>query len=149
VPVFRDHPTAVVDVHGTDLRGRPAEVSVRRVGTFTLLLFLSSHCDGCGPLWGALDDPAGSGLEGLDIFGLVREEDRRERAAVRRLVPRGATGRVLVAPQAFVDYRVHGAPFYVLVDGDRSEVAVEGVAWALEQIAADVARARARGMRSA
>jgi hypothetical protein len=143
VPTFRDQPSmAAVDIDGVDLNGRTAHLRVDHPGTFTLLLFLKSNCDGCGPLWEAVADPGAHGLGGLEVAGVIRIADRKERSAMRRLVPRSARPRVMVAPQAFTDYRVHGGPFFVLVDGSGPVVATEGVAWALDQLRADVARAR-------
>lgn len=143
VPTHRDRPaTPASDLVGTDLSGRPVTVPVGGAGRRTLLLFLSAHCDGCGPLWGALADPAGLG--GLEVVAVVDAPDRRARAAVRRLVARRHRRAVVASGEAFRAYRAH-APFFVLVVdegvGDGPRVATEGVAWGLEQVVGDVARA--------
>lgn len=145
VPTYGDHPaTAAHDVVGTDLKGRTVSVVVGEAGTSTLFVFLSPNCDGCLPLWGVPADPDGHGLGGLRVVVLTRNRTRREARAVRRLTPRGAEAAVLDSPQAWADYRVHGGPFFVLVAGRGSGAVVltEGVAWGVEQVAEDVARAR-------
>jgi hypothetical protein len=143
VPVHRRQPARPApDVRGKDLGGGAVEVVVDRPGTWTLLLFLSPRCDGCASLWSALGAPGPRGLEGVQVAAVTGALARREAATVRRQVPPGATSPVVVSPDAFGAYGVHGAPFFVLVDGDGPVVATEGVAWALDQVVADVDRAR-------
>jgi hypothetical protein len=94
-------------------------------------------------LWEAVADPAAHGLADLQVVAIARVADRKERSELRRLVPRSASGRVVIAPLAYTHYRVHSGPFFVLVDGDGPVVVSEGVAWAVDQVRADVDRARA------
>jgi hypothetical protein len=51
---------------------------------------------------------------------------------------------VVMSEDAWTDYGVHSAPFFVLVDGERSRVASEGVAWAVDQIASAIFAVRDR-----
>ena len=69
---------------------------------------------------------------------------RAPRTAVpsRRLVPSDAE--LVMSDDAWRAYGVHGAPFFVLVDGAGSRVATEGVAWGVVQTA-DHVRAALRG----
>jgi hypothetical protein len=129
------------DLPGHELSGAPRIVEVARPGHWTLLLFLGSACEGCAPFWPAAQDPAVLGLRpGDEVVALVRETEdpSRIRGELARL---GAIGTpLLVSDAAWRAYGVHGPPFFALVDG--REVATEGVAWSVEQVAADVRRAR-------
>ena len=117
-------------------------------GRWTLLVFLSSHCDGCRPLWDALADPVASGLAGDEqVVALTHGPDHEDVVALRALVPVGATGAeappvVVMATAAWSAYRVQGPPFFVLVDGAADRVVTEGVAWGVSQIAGHVQMAR-------
>ena len=142
VPTYRDVPaTAVSDLAGADLSGRALTVAVGGVDRWTLLLFLSSGCDGCGELWRALSDSQGAwpAIDGVVPVVVTRGPDTEDPAELDRL----ATGAVplVVSDAAYRAYRVHGAPFFVLVDGPRWRVATEGVAWGPPQVAEDVRRA--------
>lgn len=161
MPTYRDRPaTLAVDVVGVDAGGRPYRVPVLETGRWTLLLFLSTTCDGCQPLWDALGDPVGCGLATDELVVTVtRDPSEEDPLAVRRVAP--AVASVVMSTAAWSAYRVQGPPFFALVDGTPGaapggggstrpgvlapvRVATEGVAWSVGQVAADVRRARAR-----
>lgn len=142
VPDRARGPVAAVDVVGTDLAGVPSTLRIDGA-PHTLLLFLTSGCDGCQPFWPALVDPASLGLSAGDrVAAIGRDADRDDTAALAQLAPPGAT--VVCAGNAWTAYRVAGPPFFALVDGANGRVVTEGVAWAVPQVAADVRRAVAR-----
>jgi hypothetical protein len=150
VPTFRDSPaTPVADLSGTDLDGGPVHLAVSGVGRWTLLLFLSTGCQGCLDFWAALDDPGGSGLVGDELaVAVTRDPDCEDVAALRGLATGGVP--LVMSSSAWDDYRVQGPPFFVLVDGTGESrpgkrVATEGVAWSVAQVSADVRRARGTG----
>jgi hypothetical protein len=147
VPTFRDHPaTPASNFEGLDLDGQPVEVAVVGSGHWTLLIFLSTTCDGCLAMWEALGDPVGSGLATDEVVVAVTRDPGVDDPASLRAVAHGAL-RVVQSSAGWEAYRVQGPPFFALVDGSAgagTTVATEGVAWAVEQIAADVARARGR-----
>jgi hypothetical protein len=126
-------------LRGSGRDGQFVEVDPATPGRWTLLLFLSEHCEGCGPFWEAAGDPEGHGLDHLDLVVLVRRVVDRDALDV---LADGIEVPVLIAPSAYDEYRVAGAPFYVAVDGGQPMVATEGVAWSVPQVLADVARAR-------
>jgi len=147
IPTYLDAPiTPVANLRGVDLEREPVRVEVVGSGHWTLLVFLSADCTGCLPIWEALADPAGSGLAKNEVVvAVTRDPGTDDPEVLRSLVPTGAT--VVMSDDAWSAYRVQGAPFFALIDGRAdapSTVATEGVAWAVEQIAADVARARGR-----
>ena len=142
VPTHRDTPsTLAADLDGTDLDGGRVHLSVTRPSNWTLLVFLSSGCDGCRDVWAALADPQGSGLATDErVVAVVREGD--DVTALRELAAPFAE--VIRSDAAWRAYRVQGPPFFVLVEGGRPRVATEGVAWGIGQIAGAVRHARAR-----
>ena len=147
VPTYRDRPaTPSSDIAGVDLAGDPRTVPVVATGRWSLLLFLSSGCDGCVGLWDALGDPVASGLVSTETaVAVTRDPDEEDVASLSALAPPSAC--VVLSTAAWAAYRVQGAPFFALVDGrapGSSTVATEGVAWGVSQIAADVRRARGR-----
>jgi hypothetical protein len=131
------------DLVGTDLGGSPVRITVRGVGHWTLLLFLSSRCDGCRPLWAACEDPVGAGLGPRDeVVVVTRDRSHEPLDELRALA--GDEASVVMSSRSWRAYRVHGPPFFSLVEGTSGRVASEGVVWSIEQVAADVARARTR-----
>jgi len=134
------------DVDGWDLWGKGRTVRLTSPGSWTLLLFLGSHCDGCQPFWALARSPSACGLEPQDAAVIVTRGPRRERADVlAALMGEGLDempNALVMSDSAWVRYRVHGAPFFVLLDG--ACVVSEGVAWSVEQLGCDVARARRR-----
>lgn len=138
----RRRPSPAREVSGTDLDGEPRVVGVARPGRRTLLLFLAPHCDACVPFWTAAADAPSLGLDrGDEVTSIVRELGARDSGVLRACTEGcpGARARVVVSSAAWREYGVHGPPFFVLSDGVR--VATEGVAWSVEQVAADVRRA--------
>ncbi|MGH8989688.1 MAG: hypothetical protein ACRDXC_14025 [Acidimicrobiales bacterium] len=137
-------PLGAADVEGSDLVGRPRTLRLASPGCWTLLLFLGSHCDGCAPFWTVPRTPSACGLEPQDAAIVVTRGPGTEVPAVLATLmgkdPPDGSEPLCMSDTAWRTYRVHGAPFYVLLDG--VEVATEGVAWSLEQVSAEVARAR-------
>jgi hypothetical protein len=150
VPTYRDRPATIAsDPTGADLDGRPCCVPVLGTGRWSLVVFLSSGCHGCHEIWQALDNPARNGLvDDGSIVVITRDAGEEDVDALRRL----ATGSVpvVMSTSTWSLYRVQGPPFFALVDGrlgagvDPVRVTTEGVAWSVEQMAADVRRARRR-----
>ena len=139
VPDRADPPAFAADVVGTDLAGLPTTLGVGGA-RWTLLLFLTSNCDGCRPFWPALVEPASLGLSVEDaVAAVARDAGGDDPSALARLAPPGAT--VVCAGSAWTAYRVAGPPFFALVDGSTARVVTEGVAWAVPQVGADVRRA--------
>jgi len=142
---------AASDVEGWDLTGRRRTVGLTTPGLWTLLFFLGSHCDGCLPFWTVSRSRESCGLEPEDRVVVVTRGPRREEpaalvelvaASMRGDAAAAASGTLVMSSSSWDAYRVLGPPFFVLVDG--VAVVTEGVAWSVEQVAADVARARRR-----
>jgi len=142
VPTYRDHPASrAADVSGVDLSGLPTTVRVLGTRRWTLLLFLSSGCEGCLELWRALGDPAGSGLATDEsVVAVTRDLDGEDADELRRLAVPAV--RTVSSSTAWRDYRVQGPPFFALVDGTEGRVVTEGVAWGASQVGEHLRRAR-------
>jgi hypothetical protein len=94
----------------------------------TLLAFLTSGCSTCAGFWGTLSDPRlPSAVQTVIVaHGSERESPKRLRA----LAPGGVP--VVMSSDAWQDYGVPGAPYFVLVDGI---VRGEGVATTWQALA--------------
>jgi hypothetical protein len=89
-------------------------------GPPTLLAFLSSGCSTCAGFWETLGERR---LPGVQTLIVTRGSDRERPARLRALAPEGVP--VVMSSEAWSDYRVPGAPYFVLVEGG---VRGEGVA---------------------
>jgi len=143
VPTFRGEPsTPASDLSGVDPTGRPLEVRVLGVPGWHLVLFLSSGCEGCAEWWTARTDSHALGLSAGDAVIVVTKDPGDEDVATIGRLSAGS-GPVVMSSAAWRAYRVHGPPFFVLVDGRDARVATEGVAWGVEHLAGFVRQARA------
>jgi hypothetical protein len=137
----RGSPPPPTDIAGVDLVGAPCRIEMKEEGPATLLLFLSSSCDGCRALWEAAGSRSPLGVrDGDRVVVVVADQGREDIAAVRSLSRSvSPSPSVVVSSAAWGDYQVHGAPFFALVAG--AAVVCEGVAIGVEQVADDVRRA--------
>jgi hypothetical protein len=82
-------------------------------GQPTLLAFLTSGCATCAGFWETLGErrlPAG-----VETVIVTRGTEREQPAKLRALAPDEIP--VVMSSEAWEDYRVPGAPYFVLVDG--------------------------------
>jgi hypothetical protein len=100
----------------------------------TLLAFLTSGCSTCASFWETLGERRLP--PGVQTVIVARGRDRERPAGLRKLAPRGIA--VVMSSEAWADYRVPGAPYFVLVDG---VVRGEGVATTWQALASLVADA--------
>jgi hypothetical protein len=141
IPTYGDHPTTVPhDVGGVDPSGQACFVALTGEAAPALLLFLSSDCLGCRDLWEGTGALVALLPAGVRTVLIARGPETEDVAAIAALVPEGVP--TVLSTQAFTDYRVQGAPFLVVVDGDI--VRTEGVAWGVEETARTVRTALGR-----
>jgi hypothetical protein len=125
---------APVDLAGVTPTGDSVGIAVAGVEHLTLLAFLSTGCITCGVFWEAFDDRT------LEVPGdarlVVVTKGRRAESvsAVHRLAPENVP--VVMSDEAWDDYDVPVAPFFVLVDGESSTVLGEGAASTWDQVSA-------------
>jgi len=100
----------------------------------TLLAFLTSGCGTCAGFWQSLE---GSRLPaGVQTVIVAHGPDRERPAQLRSLAPPGVP--VVMSSEAWRDYRVPGAPYFVLVD---ETIRGEGVATTWEALSSLVSDA--------
>jgi hypothetical protein len=81
-------------------------------GDPTLLAFLTTGCSTCAGFWETLGEPRLPA--GVRTVVVTHGAQRERPAALRRLAPEGIP--VIMSSQAWRDYAVPGAPYFVLVD---------------------------------
>ena len=148
VPTPRDASgeSGAADISGQTATGASKVVAVGEVNHTTLLAFLSSGCLTCRDFWDAFAEPLR--LPGTDtrLVIVTQGPDKESPAGVQALQPPGVT--TIMSSQAWDDYGVPVAPYFLLIDGPTGTVVGEGAAasWAqverlLGQALADTGRA--------
>jgi hypothetical protein len=114
--------TIAAAVAGPTPSGDAVSLSFEGPGSMpTLLAFLTSGCSTCAGFWATLGEPRLP--PGVQTLIVTHGSERERPARLRDLAPQGVG--VVMSSQAWVDYAVPGAPYFVLVDGG---VRGEGVA---------------------
>jgi hypothetical protein len=135
IPTYGSHPTTTPhDVAGVDPAGTACTIELTGPVSPALLLFLSSDCLGCRDLWEGADALAALLPDAVRVVVISRGPEREDAAAIAALAPAGVP--TVMSTEAFTAYRVQGAPFLVVVEGD--VVRTEGVAWGVEETARTV-----------
>ena len=130
IPTYRDQPaTSPADIRGVTPGGDRLTVTVVNAVEPVLLVFVSSSCLGCRDLWEGTAELRTSLPEGVQIVFVTRGPEHEDAEAIAALDP-GYTPIVMSSP-AFLDYRVGGPPFLVVVAA--GEVRTEGVAWGIAE----------------
>jgi hypothetical protein len=122
----------VADVSGQDPAGAPQHVAVTGVAHSTLLAFLSSTCLTCRNFWDAFGDPSLVVPNDARVIVVTRGVDAESPGAVRKLA--SPLVHTVMSTEAWHDYNVPGAPYFILVDGPRGAVVGEGTATTWERV---------------
>ncbi|MGH9043539.1 MAG: hypothetical protein ACRDVP_01645 [Acidimicrobiales bacterium] len=130
-----ERPPRIHAVKGVSPDGEP--VTVRTELGWTLLVFLSTDCQGCLPLWSVGRRHSEPPLSQVNAHVVTRISGEDPTA----VADSGGDASVVMSDEAWDDYVVHSAPFFVLVDGRSGRLASEGVAWSVEQVCDCVSRA--------
>ena len=123
---------AVADINGTDPNGAPQQVAVSGVQHSTLLVFLSSTCLTCRDFWTALGDPSLAVPGNARVIVVTRSEEAESPSSVRKLA--SPLVHTVMSTEAWQDYSVPGAPYFILVDGPRGVVIGEGTATSWDRV---------------
>ena len=129
------------DLMGVTPRGDAAAISVHGTEGLTLLAFLTSGCATCMDFWDAFRDPANRAVGGpsTHLIVLTKGPDAESPASVANLAdPELVT---LMSTEAFDDYSVPIAPYFVLVDGSAGRVIGEGAAASFDQLSSLMSKA--------
>lgn len=135
-------PSSVQDVTGVTPDGAMARMAVSGVSHHTLLVFLSTGCGACVGLWdemGASSAAVQAAAGSARILVVTQGAEVESPGAVARLAPPGVD--VVMSTEAWEDYGVGGAPYFVLIDGRAGRVLGEGSAGAWHQVADLLSRA--------
>lgn len=140
------------DLIGTDFEGNPMAVAVTHVPRTTLVAFLSSGCLTCHGFWEGLSDPEkrAAASNGAAVVAVTKGTDAESPAATAKLAGRDLL--TIMSSEAWEDYSVPVAPYFVLVDGRTDRVIGEGSAATFEQLGdlmqrAEADRSYTRGLR--
>jgi hypothetical protein len=99
----------------------------------TALAFLSTGCLTCAGFWSAFAERGAHALPGARSVIVTKGASEESGSKVRELAPRGVP--VIMSSQAWADYGVPGAPYFVYVDGASGRVTGEGTASGWDQLA--------------
>jgi hypothetical protein len=120
------------DISGLTPEGEMAALSPSLGGDPTLVAFLSTSCSSCTLFWEAFDGSTryfGDVRHRVVIVTLGAEEESPTRASSLR---RGQAD-VIMSSEAWSEFEVPGAPYFVLVDGERGVIG-EGSAQTYEAL---------------
>jgi hypothetical protein len=130
--IARPRPDAAraVDVAGQTPSGDAVQLAVTRPGSPTLLAFLTSGCGVCQGFWETIGADRRE-LAGVELVVVTKGGHEESPSRIAELARPGT--RVVMSSQAWSDYAVPGAPYFVHVDG-AGAVAGEGAAHEWRQV---------------
>jgi hypothetical protein len=136
---------AAHDLMGVTPSGDGAAISVTGTDHLTLLAFLSTGCMTCLDFWDAFRDPTNRTVagRGTRLVAVTKGPESESPAAVAELAD--ASLDTLLSTEAYDDYSVPVAPYFVLVDGAGGRIVGEGAAASFDQLESLMAKALADG----
>ncbi|GAC1590815.1 MAG: hypothetical protein NVS3B21_08740 [Acidimicrobiales bacterium] len=118
---------------GTTPAGESVSVALDRPGELTLMLFLSSGCGSCQPLWDGLRSGSHArALPGVRVVVVARDPQEESPSLLGGLGPPDVP--VVLSSTAWDGFAVPGSPYAVLVEGTSSTVLGSGVATRWDQL---------------
>ena len=120
------------DISGLDPGGAPQHLAVTGVAHSTLLAFLSSTCLTCRDFWEAFGDPSLVVPNDARVIVVTRGVEAESPGAVRKLA--SPLVHTVMSTEAWHDYNVPGAPYFILVDGAGGAVVGEGTSTTWERV---------------
>jgi len=131
LPGRSDRPAT--DVTGVTPGDEGIAVGVVGAAHPTLLAFLTSGCLTCESFWAAFAEPARRTLPaGTRLVVVTKGPEEESESRIRELATPGLP--VVMSSQAWADYDVQVAPYFVHVDGPSGEVRGEGAAQTWDQL---------------
>jgi hypothetical protein len=129
------------DIAGRTPAGEAAVVGVVGSSDPVLVAFLSSGCLTCQEFWSAFADGVDLDLDGraVRIVAVTKGEGVEDPEVVARLAPPDLT--TVMSDDAYDDYAVPVAPYFVLVEAHSGQIAGEGAAATWPQLASLLGRA--------
>lgn len=126
-------------ITGTTLDGDSVALSFGAGSPVTLLVFLTSGCTSCAPLWAGLREARELESVADRVVVVTHDSQRESPARVRRLAPAGPE--VVMSTRAWEGYAVPASPHFVLTDG-RGGIRGRGSALSWSQLETMVDEAR-------
>lgn len=121
-----------LDLTGVDPDGDAIAVGVSGRDR-TLIAFLSSGCLTCSDFWEAFRRPTALDLpSGVRLVVVTKGADQESPAKVAELAPPEVA--VVMSTQAWLDYEIQVAPYFVLVDGADGRIVGEGAGGTWAQV---------------
>ena len=140
IPVTGGAPKSGHDITGATPTGDAVSIAVREVRHLTLLAFLSSGCATCLDFWSAFANETAPEVPGDARLVIVTKGAAHESvSSVHRLAPSHIP--VVMSSDAWDEYDVPVAPFFVLVDGASAAIVGEGAASNWGQVTSLMAQA--------
>ncbi len=133
------------DLMGVTPAGDAAAIAVAGTQHLSLLAFLSSGCATCLDFWEAFRDPGNRQVAGAgsQLIAVAKGPESESPGAIAELADPSLN--TLLSSEAYDDYSVPVAPYFVLVDGRSSRIVGEGAAASFEQLESLLAKALADG----
>lgn len=104
------------DLVGVTPMGESIEIAIDKAVPLVLLVFLATRCDGCDEFWRGFRDLESPLPASVSAVVVTRGPDSIDAAEVGRAASGVTQVPVVMSDRAWVDYRVSGYPFFVLVD---------------------------------
>ena len=134
--------TMGADVTGTSIGDDPMSIGVVGARHDTLLAFLTTGCLTCVGFWDTFRDHRRLTVPGgARLVVVVKEADQESQSRLLELSP--PDGPVVRSNQAWTDYRVPVAPYFVYVDGPSGAVVGEGAGQSWPQVTSLLSQALA------
>lgn len=125
VPMPRDGASVADAIAGVDPHGDGVAVSLAGQQHRTLVAFLSSGCRTCRAFWSSFTQPEVLGLRpDVRLVVVTKGPDDESVSEVAALAPPSVP--VIMSSQAWSEFEVPMAPYFVLVDGPTGAVVGEG-----------------------
>jgi hypothetical protein len=121
-----------LDVRGVDPDGAAVTFAVAGVEQRTLLAFLSSTCLTCRGFWEAFADRRLAVPGNARLLVVTKGSEAESPGTIRKLAP--ANVHTVLSSDAWRDYNIPVAPYFVLVDGPSGSVTGEGAAATWDQV---------------
>jgi hypothetical protein len=136
-------PWSAADIVGVSPSGDPMEIRIDGGAGHLLLAFLNTDCDGCEEFWRGFRDPDALGLPfGVSSIVITKGPGSLSSAEVALSANGIERVPVVMSDQAWIDYRVLGYPFFVLVDVVLNQVVGETVGLGWDDVIAMTGTAR-------
>jgi len=143
----RPDSTEIADIAGTTPRGDVVSLAVTSVAHDTLIGFLTSGCHTCSGFWDSFRSRLPEVPGGARLVVVTRGAEAESPGTIAELA--GDRLAVVMSSEAWENYDIPYAPYFVYVSGPAGRIVGEGVAAGWEEVKALVATAVADSSASA